>query len=64
MNLSRPFVINKMKEYLACAEALLTSPYCRAVDYRIVAYIQGFTIAGWLAPIIILGSRNLTTLGV
>ena len=47
-NLNRPFVINRMREYLPIAKRLLNSPYCRPVDYRINAYIEGFTIAGSL----------------
>ncbi|CEJ61253.1 hypothetical protein PMG11_09790 [Penicillium brasilianum] len=46
MNLSRPFVINNMKQYLGFAKHLVMSPYHRPVDNRICAYIQGFTIAG------------------
>lgn len=48
MNLSRPFVINNMKQYLGFAKHLVMSPYQRPVDNRICAYIQGFTIAGKL----------------
>ncbi|PYI07542.1 hypothetical protein BO78DRAFT_396400 [Aspergillus sclerotiicarbonarius CBS 121057] len=44
MHLNRPFVINKMREYLHFAKKLLASPYCRPVDHRICAYIVGFTI--------------------
>ncbi|KAL3449854.1 hypothetical protein BJX65DRAFT_272071 [Aspergillus insuetus] len=43
-NLNRPFVINKMREYLPFAKNLLASPYCQPVDHRICAYIVGFTI--------------------
>ncbi|KAH6967825.1 hypothetical protein BKA56DRAFT_597241 [Ilyonectria sp. MPI-CAGE-AT-0026] len=45
-NLTTPFVINKMKDYLACAKKLLDSPYCRPVDFRICTYSEGFAIAG------------------
>ncbi|OOF96692.1 hypothetical protein ASPCADRAFT_129766 [Aspergillus carbonarius ITEM 5010] len=44
MHLNRPFVINKMREYLPFAKKLLASPYCQPVDHRICAYIVGFTI--------------------
>ncbi|KAJ0413377.1 hypothetical protein BJY00DRAFT_61260 [Aspergillus carlsbadensis] len=44
LNLNRPFVINKMREYLPFAKVLLTSPFCQPVDHRICAYIVGFTI--------------------
>ncbi|RAK95080.1 fungal specific transcription factor domain-containing protein [Aspergillus ibericus CBS 121593] len=43
MHLNRPFVINRMREYLPFAKKLLASPYCRPVDHRICAYIVGFT---------------------
>lgn len=46
MHLNRPFVINKMREYLPFAKKLLASPYCQPVDHRICAYIVGFTIPG------------------
>ncbi|KAL2825076.1 hypothetical protein BDW59DRAFT_76583 [Aspergillus cavernicola] len=45
LNLNRPFVTNKMREYLPLAKNLLTSPFCQPVDHRICAYIVGFTIA-------------------
>lgn len=46
INLNRPFAINRMQEYLPHAKKLLTSPYCRPVDHRICAYIDGFIITG------------------
>ncbi|KAF7516461.1 hypothetical protein G7054_g14143 [Neopestalotiopsis clavispora] len=45
MNLNRPFVINRMRDYLPFTANLLTSPHRRPVDYRIAAYIEGFAIA-------------------
>ncbi|KAH8896861.1 hypothetical protein GQ53DRAFT_528128 [Thozetella sp. PMI_491] len=45
LNLTRPFAMTRLKDYLPYAKALLTSPYCRPVDYRICALIEGFTIA-------------------
>ncbi|KAJ5578606.1 uncharacterized protein N7459_007570 [Penicillium hispanicum] len=45
-NLSKPFIINNMRQYLVYAKHLVMSPYHRLVDNRICAYIQGFTIAG------------------
>jgi hypothetical protein len=46
MNLSKPFVINNMRQYLGYAKYLVMSPYHLPVDNRICAYIQGFIIAG------------------
>ncbi|KAH8669088.1 hypothetical protein BX600DRAFT_497041 [Xylariales sp. PMI_506] len=45
VNLNRPYVINRMKDYLPFAINLLKSPYGRAVDHRICVYIEGFKIA-------------------
>ncbi|ETS74222.1 hypothetical protein PFICI_14088 [Pestalotiopsis fici W106-1] len=45
MNLNRPFVINRMRDYLPFTANLLSSPHRRPVDYRIAAYIEGFAIA-------------------
>ncbi|VUC25571.1 unnamed protein product [Clonostachys rosea] len=45
MNVNRPFVINRMRDYLQLATKLLASPFCLPVDYRICAYVKGFTIA-------------------
>ncbi|CAI7567171.1 unnamed protein product [Penicillium pancosmium] len=45
-NLSRPFVINNMRQYLGYAKYLVMSPYRHPVDNRICDCIQGFTIAG------------------
>ncbi|KAJ9151755.1 Fungal transcriptional regulatory protein, N-terminal [Pleurostoma richardsiae] len=44
-NLNKPFVINRMRDYLPFAKKLLSSPFCRPVDHRICAYIDSFTIA-------------------
>ncbi|KKK20388.1 hypothetical protein AOCH_005226, partial [Aspergillus ochraceoroseus] len=44
LHLNRPFVINRMRDYLPFAKRLLTSPYTQPVDHRICAYIVGFTI--------------------
>lgn len=49
MNLNRPFVINRMRDYLPFVENLLTSPHRRPVDFRIAAYIEGFAVAGMSA---------------
>ncbi|KAI4604168.1 hypothetical protein KJ359_000296 [Pestalotiopsis sp. 9143b] len=45
MNLNRPFVINRMRDYLPFTANLLASPHRRPVDHRIAAYIEGFAIA-------------------
>lgn len=45
-NISRPFVINNMRDYLPYAKYIAMSPYHRPVDDRIRAYIKGFTITG------------------
>ncbi|KAJ5438499.1 uncharacterized protein N7458_009497 [Penicillium daleae] len=45
-NLSKPYVINNMRQYLGYAKYLVMSPYHRPVDNRICAYIQGFIITG------------------
>ncbi|KAM0806807.1 putative Transcription factor domain-containing protein [Seiridium cardinale] len=45
MNLNRPFVINRMRDYLPFAADLLASPHRRPVDHRICAYTEGFAIA-------------------
>jgi hypothetical protein len=46
MNLNRPFVINRMRDYLTFAETLMASRHRRSADHRIHAYIEGFAIAG------------------
>lgn len=46
INMSRPYAIHQMKEYLPHAKCLLSSPYCRPVDRRICTYIDGFIITG------------------
>lgn len=45
-NISRPLVINNMRDYLSYAKYIAMSPYHRPVDDRIRAYIKGFTITG------------------
>lgn len=45
-NLNRPFVVNRMRDYLPFVNHLLASPHRRPVDHRIAAYIEGFAIAG------------------
>ncbi|KAH8681944.1 hypothetical protein BX600DRAFT_32921 [Xylariales sp. PMI_506] len=45
INLSQPFAIDRVKEYVPCANALLRSPFRRPVDYRICTYFEGFVIA-------------------
>ncbi|KGO46783.1 hypothetical protein PEX1_001800 [Penicillium expansum] len=45
-NISRPFVINNMRDYLPYAKYIAMSPHHRPVDDRIRAYIKGFTITG------------------
>ncbi|OJJ97590.1 hypothetical protein ASPACDRAFT_45682 [Aspergillus aculeatus ATCC 16872] len=44
INLDRPFVIYNIMDYLPVASQLLVSPHCRPVDYRLCAYLQGFSI--------------------
>ncbi|RAH65885.1 fungal specific transcription factor domain-containing protein [Aspergillus aculeatinus CBS 121060] len=44
INLDRPFVIYNIMDYLPVASQLLASPHCRPVDYRLCAYLQGFSI--------------------
>ncbi|PYI31842.1 hypothetical protein BP00DRAFT_473995 [Aspergillus indologenus CBS 114.80] len=44
INLNRPFVVYSIMDYLPVASQLLVSPHCRPVDYRLCAYLQGFSI--------------------
>ncbi|RAH76531.1 hypothetical protein BO86DRAFT_451604 [Aspergillus japonicus CBS 114.51] len=44
INLNRPFVVYNIMDYLPVASQLLVSPHCRPVDYRLCAYLQGFSI--------------------
>ncbi|KAH8205255.1 hypothetical protein TruAng_000502 [Truncatella angustata] len=45
INLNRPFVINRMRDYLPYVKNLLVSPFTRPVDHRIAAYVESFAIA-------------------
>lgn len=61
-NLSRPFVINNMRQYLGYAKFLTMSPYHHPVDNRILAYIRGFTIAGTHIKFVIFAYLHLIEL--
>lgn len=47
-NLNTPFLISNIQKYTKLGALLLTSKYFRTVDYRIMAYLELFGIAGQL----------------